>query len=132
MTLRAVVAFVAAAAFLMLVLGCLALTGSRFGAQATKERGRAGERDEARVVLELLALSFRDLAVVSTAPDVAPVSGLDADAARDLAGRRTAADWERLFARTEIALSDVGAHVEPRLAVESLLAEGLSSTEMVV
>ncbi|NNE42910.1 MAG: hypothetical protein HKN12_01765 [Gemmatimonadetes bacterium] len=109
----------------------LALAGSCFGKEA-KERGRAGERDEARVVLELLALSFRDLAVVSTAPAVPPVSGLDPEAARMLAARRPAADWERLFGRTEMALSDVASHVEPRLAVESLLAEGLSDSEMVV
>jgi DNA polymerase-3 subunit delta' len=102
----------------------LALAGSRF-TDVARGKGRNAERDEARVLLELLALAFRDLAVIGAAPDVPPVSGLDPGEVAALAARRSAPEWERLFARTELALSDVGASVEPRLAVEALFADAL-------
>jgi DNA polymerase-3 subunit delta' len=102
----------------------LAMAGGRFS-EVARGKGRNAERDEARVLLELLALAFRDLAVSCAAPDVAPVSGLDPQAVAALAARRSAPRWERLFARTETALSDVEASVEPRLAVEALFADAL-------
>lgn len=102
----------------------MALAGGRF-TDAARGKGRDAERDEARVLLELLALAFRDLAVTSAAPEVPPVSGLDPEDVAALAARRGAAEWERLFERTETALSDVGASVEPRLAVEALFADAL-------
>jgi hypothetical protein len=104
----------------------LGVAGRRFGRDAGKERGRAGEREEARLLLELLALSLRDLVVARAAEGVAPVGGLDAATVSGLAGRLPAAAWDRLFARTETALSDVEASVEPRLAVEALFAEELT------
>jgi len=102
----------------------LALAGGRF-TDLARGKGRDAEREEARVLLELLALAFRDLAVIGTAPDVAPVSGLDPADVAALAARRSAPEWERLFERTELALSDVAASVEPRLAVEALFADAL-------
>jgi len=106
--------------------GTLALAGHRFGkSTAAAERGRIGEREEARVLLELLALAFRDLAVAAVAPEVAPVSGMGATVVADLVGGRPPGDWEALFTRTEVAISDVDANVEPRLAVEALLVEAV-------
>jgi DNA polymerase-3 subunit delta' len=102
----------------------LALAGGRF-TEAARGKGRDAERDEARLLLELLALAFRDLAVTGPAPDVAPVSGLDPDDVAALAAGRSPAEWERLFERTETALSDVELSVEPRLAVEALFADAV-------
>jgi DNA polymerase III delta prime subunit len=99
-----------------------ALTGRRLAAGAGS---RDAVRREARVLLELLALAFRDLVMAGATSSVPPVSGLDSRRLRELASRLPAGAWERLFMRTELALSDIDANVEPRLAVEALFAEAL-------
>ncbi|MFN8177494.1 MAG: hypothetical protein U0167_06190 [bacterium] len=99
------------------LLRSLSLTGRRLGEDV------AGRRDEARLILDLLALGLRDLVIASSAGDVEPLSGLDRGVLARIARRRGAADWDRLFERTEVALQDIQANVEPRFAVEALLAE---------
>jgi hypothetical protein len=101
-----------------------ALTGRKLAEGAGAATGRDA-RAEARVLLELLALAFRDLVVAAAADSVSLASGLDARRIRQLAARLPSRAWERLFERTELALSDLDAHVEPRLAVEALFAEAL-------
>jgi DNA polymerase III delta prime subunit len=110
----------------------LAFAGRRFapprasaGSGAPRERSRDRERREARLLLDLLALGLRDVVLAGAAPDVAPASGLAPDVVRRLAARRDAAVWEDLFDRAGVALADVEANVEPRLAVEALLAEAV-------
>jgi len=93
----------------------LALAGGRIAGGET--------RAEARVLLELLALALRDLVVAGFATDLA--SGIPPDRVRALAARLPTEAWLTLFERTELALSDLDANVEPRLAVEALFAEAL-------
>lgn len=107
----------------------LALIGQRLAAIESKERDRDSERAEARFFLELLSLCFRDFILLSAFPHVNLVSGLDRATGLDLARLRPIEDWERLFARSELALSDIRVSVEPRLAVEALFAEALPARE---
>jgi len=102
----------------------LALAGARFATAAAGD-GPSGPRSEARLLLEMLALALRDLVVAGAIGRARLLSGLDEPAARELATRLPPEAWERLFERTEVALADVAANVEPRLAVEALLAEAL-------
>jgi DNA polymerase III delta prime subunit len=102
----------------------LALAGRKLAEGAAGAAGRDA-RAEARVLLELLALAFRDLVVAGAADSVPLASGLDARRVRAIAGQLPSRAWERLFDRTELALADLDAHVEPRLAVEALFAEAL-------
>jgi DNA polymerase III delta prime subunit len=100
----------------------LALVGRRLA-----ESGRAGfegrddRRDEALLLLDLLAHSLRDVALVECG--VTPMSGVDAAALAELAGRRESRYWHAAFARTELATEDIRSNVEPRFAVEALLAD---------
>jgi DNA polymerase-3 subunit delta' len=105
---------------------CLALGGSRVTAPGSDTEGiRDAQRREARLLLELLGLAFRDLAISGVVPGARLVSGLPPDRVADLAARQPPPVWEALFERTELALSDVNASVEPRLAVEALFADSL-------
>lgn len=106
---------------------CMVLAGGHLGQAAASTSGnpRDALRQQATLLLELLTLSFRDLAILGVVPDVPARSGLDEAFVRDLAARRPPEDWEHLFARSEIALSDVQRSVEPRLAVEGLFADAL-------
>jgi DNA polymerase III delta prime subunit len=108
------------------LLECLALSGRRL-AESAKEGpdGRDGRRDEARLLLDLLALGLRDLVLTAAGGDVEPLSGLDARRLAEIARRRSAEEWDRLFERTELALQDVDANVDPRFAVEALLVEAV-------
>jgi DNA polymerase III delta prime subunit len=99
------------------LLESLSLAGRRLGEDV------ATRRDEARLILDLLALGLRDLVIAASAGDVEPLSGLDRSWLARTARRRRAEDWDRLFERTEVALQDIQANVEPRFAVEALLAE---------
>jgi hypothetical protein len=54
------------------------------------------------------------------------MSGLGAEEVAGFARRRSASEWEAMFARAELARSDVEANVEPRLAVEALFADGFA------
>jgi DNA polymerase III delta prime subunit len=100
-----------------------ALVGGCFGEAPAGERRREAERDEARVLLDMLALALRD---VSVAPAIPPMSGLGAEVVAGFAQRRPLSEWEAMFARAELARSDVEANVEPRLAVEALFADGFA------
>jgi DNA polymerase III delta prime subunit len=97
--------------------------GHRIAEGADKAEGRDAARAHARLVLEHLALGFRDLVLARAAPDVAGASGLSPDVARSLAAGRPPWVWERLFDRTGRALADVDASVDPRLALEALFVE---------
>jgi DNA polymerase III delta prime subunit len=111
----------------------LARTGAclaNAAAEAT-ERPRDRERHEARLLLELLALGLRDVILARAAPTVPPISGIDADLAAELTTRHPAETWEELFARTELARSDLAANVEPRLAIEALFADAFPAGEPV-
>ncbi len=109
----------------------LAIVGQRLTAAAEgKGGGRGGGRDALRVeshlLIDLLALCFRDLVLLSTADaEIALVSGMDPAGAAELAGQLSASEWERLYLRTQEAARDVEASVEPRLAIEALFAEAL-------
>jgi DNA polymerase III delta prime subunit len=107
----------------------LSVVGHRLAISEPRGRDRDAERGEARFFLELLSLCFRDFILVQSVPEASLVSGLDRPRSLDLARRRPIGDWERLFARTEEALSDIRASVEPRLAVEALFAEALPVQE---
>jgi DNA polymerase-3 subunit delta' len=105
---------------------CLALGGGRVTAPAADAAGvRDAQRREARLLLELLALAFRDLAISGVVPGVRLVSGLPARGVAELAALQPPPVWEALFERAELALSDVNAAVEPRLAVETLFTDAL-------
>jgi DNA polymerase III delta prime subunit len=103
----------------------LGLSGRRLSEEAAGAETRDALRVEARILLELLALAFRDLVVASAVAQAPAISGLDPSRIRELAALLPPRTWEGLFERTEIALSDLDAHVEPRLAVEALFAEAL-------
>jgi DNA polymerase III delta prime subunit len=98
------------------LVGCRLADSAREGAE-----GRDGRREEARLLLDLLALGSRDLALASAG--VAPISGLDAHALADLSGRWAAAHWRRVLERAGLATEDLASNVEPRFAVEAMLAE---------
>jgi DNA polymerase III delta prime subunit len=104
----------------------LRLVGRRL---AATDRDRDAERAEARFLLELLALSFHDFVLARLVPDARPATGLERAKALQFAARRPIEVWERLFGRTEVALEDLRASVEPRLAVEALFAEALPARE---
>ena len=108
------------------LLETLSLSGRRL-AESGKEGadGRDGRRDEARLLLDLLALGARDLLLEASGGGVEPLSGLDRAQLARIAARRSVAEWDRLFERTELALQDVEANVEPRFAVEALLVEAV-------
>jgi DNA polymerase III delta prime subunit len=108
----------------------LAFVGRRLASAEGKGGSRGGGREalrvESRLLIDLLALCFRDLALLSTAgAEIALVSGMDAGTAAEVAGARPASEWERLYLRTQEAARDVEASVEPRLAIEALFAEAL-------
>jgi hypothetical protein len=71
--------------------------------------------------LDLLAHGLRDVALLDCG--VTPMSGVDAAALGELAGRRGPHYWHAAFARTELATEDIRSNVEPRFAVEALLAD---------
>jgi DNA polymerase III delta prime subunit len=100
-----------------------ALVGGCFADVPSTDRRRDAERDEARVLLDMLALALRDVAVT---PAVPPMSGLAPEEVAALARRRPPAEWAGMFARAETARADVEANVEPRLAVEALFADGFA------
>lgn len=112
------------------LLESLSLSGRRL-AESAKEGadGRYGRRDEARLLLDLLALGLRDLALSVAIGDVEPLSGLDRGRLARIAARRTVEEWDRVFERTELALQDLEANVEPRFAVEALLVEAVPPAE---
>jgi len=107
------------------LLRTLAMAGRRL-AETGRDggEGRDARREEAHLILDLLALAFRDLALADVA-GLEPLSGLDPDVLAGLAARRPAPVWEALLERTELATRDLGASVEPRFAVEALLAEAV-------
>jgi DNA polymerase-3 subunit delta' len=112
------------------LLRALAITGQRF-ADAGREggEGRDARRDEARLLLDLLALGFRDLALASC-PDVAPISGLDPALLAESRTRRSAEEWGLLLERAEVATGDLVSNVEPRFAMEALLADACPAAEV--
>lgn len=108
----------------------LAHTGRRFaGAAESGESGPESARVEARLLLDLLAVSLRDLVLASSYEGFRSASGLDPAWIAALARRRDPEDWERLFRRAELAADDVASSVEPRLAVEALFADALPAAE---
>ncbi|MCA9754084.1 MAG: hypothetical protein KC591_17930, partial [Gemmatimonadetes bacterium] len=105
---------------------CLALAGARVAAGgADTDNVRVAQRREASVLLDLLSLTFRDLALQTAAPDLRLASGLPADFVRSIAARQPVEVWEELFDRTGAAAADVRLSVEPRLAVEALFVDAL-------
>lgn len=104
---------------------CLALVGGRLAETSQAENVREAQRREVRLALELLSLSFRDLAILPVVPEARLMSGLPADFLRPVAAQQPVTVWEALFARAELALSDVERAVEPRLAIESVFTERL-------
>jgi DNA polymerase III delta prime subunit len=92
---------------------------------AGRERVRDRERREARYLLDLLALALRDVIVTRLGPELPPISGLDDESLRAAAAARPAREWEEIFDRTAAALADVEANVEPRLALEALVADAI-------
>jgi DNA polymerase III delta prime subunit len=111
------------------LLRALAMTGQRF-AEAGREggEGRDARRDEARLLLDLLALGFRDLALAHCG-DVKPISGLAPALLAESKARRSAEGWRLLFERAELATADLAANVEPRFAMEALLADACPAAE---
>ena len=103
--------------------------GRQVAAGMDPSAGRDGERANARLILEHLALGFRDLVLAGVVPAVAPVSGLAPEVVRPLSATRSVNVWNRLFDRTERALADVDASVEPRLALEALFVEAVPERE---
>jgi DNA polymerase III delta prime subunit len=107
------------------LLRALAVTGTRLSESGAEgSDGRDARRDEARLLLDLLALGLRDLALGAGA-GAEPISGLDRSVLRALAPRRRPEVWEALLERTDVATRDLAASVEPRFAVEALLAEAV-------
>lgn len=112
------------------LLRSLAMTGQRLaGAGSDGADGRDARRDEARLLLDLLALAFRDLALASASAGVPSLSGFDPARLHALAPRRPAGTWEVLLERTELATRDLRSSVDPRFAVEALLAEAVPPAE---
>lgn len=110
------------------LLRTLALTGRRLGESAPEGvDGRDARRDEVRLLLDLLALGVRDLALAASVGDVEPLSGLDRGTLASLAPLQPPEVWESLLDRTEMATRDLAASVEPRFALEALLAEAVPS-----
>lgn len=108
----------------------LAHAGRRFaGASEAGDSDRDSARVEARLLLELLAVSLRDLVLASSCEGARTASGLDPGWIAALARRREPEVWERLFRRAELAADDVASSVEPRLAVEALFVEALPPRE---
>jgi hypothetical protein len=108
-------------------------SGGGRGARGAGGAARDAVRAEARLLLELLALCFRDLILLRSMADAGEeaaglglLSGMEADFAHRLAARRSAREWETLFRRTETAAEDVALSVEPRLAVEALFTDTLT------
>jgi len=111
------------------LLRVLAHVGGSLAPAGDAAGGREPARAEARVFLDLLSLALRDLAILSCGASPALRSGLDPDFARDLAQKRPAEDWERLFRRAELAAEDLELNVEPRLAVEALFVDALPAKD---
>lgn len=112
------------------LLRALALAGQRMAGTARDGAdGRDARRDEVHLLLDLLALSFRDLALAATAEGIAPLSGLDPARLAALAALRPPEVWEALLERTELATRDLFSSVEPRFALEALLAEAVPPAE---
>lgn len=105
---------------------CLALIGTHLAAAPVSgpDNVRDAHRRQALFLLELLVLCFRDLALAAV-PSVPLLAGLDDGFVRELSARCAVDDWERLFSRAELAISDVQRNVEPRLALEGLLVDAL-------
>ncbi len=112
------------------LLRALALTGQRLaGAVREGVDGRDARRDEVRLLLDLLALGARDLALAVSAADVPRLSGLDDALLDELAGLRPAPVWEAVLERAELATQDLSSSVEPRFALEALLADVVPAAE---
>lgn len=102
----------------------LSSVGKRFASAGESSDGaRDPLRLEARLFLEFLGLSFRDLVLLSSDPSVEPASGLDREHLLRWSSAYPVEVWDRFFMRTEIAAQDIASNVEPRLAVEALFAE---------
>jgi len=107
---------------------CLAGVGIHLGeaeSAAVTDNARDAQRRQARWLLELLILCFRDLTLAASGAGATSRAGLDDARVAELAARRPAPDWERLFVRAEAALSDIDRSVEPRLALEAFLTDAL-------
>ena len=112
------------------LLRSMAMAGTRL-AESGRDgaAGRDARRDEAGLLLDLLALGFRDLALIAATPDIECISGMDPAMLELMAARQPAEVWEALLERTEEATRDLGSSVEPRFAVEALLAEAVPWAE---
>jgi hypothetical protein len=73
------------------------------------------------VLLELLSLAFRDLAIAGEG--IAPLSGMDAAVLDRWRPARPPGEWGLLLERAQAAAEDLSQYVDPRLAVEALLAD---------
>jgi DNA polymerase III delta prime subunit len=103
---------------------CLALLGVHL-AEAEGDNLRDAQRRQARFLLELLALAFRDVALATAVPDIPSLAGLDPSVVRELAAARGVETWERLFEASITASADVDRSVEPRLALEAMLTDAV-------